>query len=443
MQERLLSHQDKMNTLLEQERMIFGSAGDLVGFRELRAWFAPYYRLGTGVHDLTHKRRHWRGCPLPEINPIEVDELLRTSTEGIKSLQRELAGNAAALGILEHQNRDVADLARQLPFIEVLCSPALRARHWEAIKETLKSAADPSSLTLGQLELLPLEQCLGQLTEISEKAEREARLERKLNEMEQDWRDQVLELTAFRDTELKVLQGACVEETQARLEEHCLLAHTIRSSPDVGPLQKQAEDWELKLSMLQEAIEIWARVQANFLYLEPVMRSGDIKLTLPKESKEFGVASDTWNSLIAKISPRKQTILIPEDPSILELLMEADKILEKILKSMNAYLQTKREAFARFYFLSNEELLDALGQSNRPEKVQNHLKKCFEGIDKLTFNQSKSGPTIIGLISPEGEKVPILKPVVPIEYNNAVEAWLLELEDQMTQSIQSLVHECL
>jgi dynein heavy chain len=65
--------------------------------------------------------------------------------------------------------------------------------------------------------------------------------------------------------------------------------------------------------------------------------------------------------LIAKVSPRKLTIELPDDPSILELLVAADKRLEKILKSMNAYLQTKREAFARFYFLSNEELLDALG----------------------------------------------------------------------------------
>lgn len=112
MQERLLSHQDKMNTLLEQERMIFGSAGELEGFRELRAWFAPYYKLGTGVHRLTQKKRFWRGCPLPEIDPVEVDELLRNTTEGIKSLQRELAGNSLAQGILDTQNRDVADLSR-------------------------------------------------------------------------------------------------------------------------------------------------------------------------------------------------------------------------------------------------------------------------------------------------------------------------------------------
>jgi dynein heavy chain len=46
---------------------------------------------------------------------------------------------------------------------------------------------------------------------------------------------------------------------------------------------------------LQEALEIWVRVQASFLYLEPVMRAGDIMLTLPKEAKEFELAADSWS----------------------------------------------------------------------------------------------------------------------------------------------------
>ena len=133
MQEQLLGHQEKMTTLLEQERAIFGSAGELEGFRELRAWFAPYYRLGTGVHRLATKRRHWQGSRLPQVDPSQVDELVRSTTEGIKALQRELGASSAASGVLEAQTHDVAELGRQLPFIEVLCSPALRPRHWASI----------------------------------------------------------------------------------------------------------------------------------------------------------------------------------------------------------------------------------------------------------------------------------------------------------------------
>lgn len=62
-------------------------------------------------------------------------------------------------------------------------------------------------------------------------------------------------------------------------------------------------------------------------------------------------------------------------------------------------MQEKRLKFPRFYFLSDDDLLEILGQANKPEIVQSHLKKLFAGIHSVIFDNK----SIIAVKSLEGE----------------------------------------
>jgi len=70
--------------------------------------------------------------------------------------------------------------------------------------------------------------------------------------------------------------------------------------------------------------------------------------------------------------------------------------LEEIQKSLDMYLETKRQIFPRFYFISNDDLLEILGQSKNPMEIQVHLKKCFDNIKSL--NMTRVSSTLIVII---------------------------------------------
>jgi Dynein heavy chain, N-terminal region 2 len=49
------------------------------------------------------------------------------------------------------------------------------------------------------------------------------------------------------------------------------------------------------------------------------------------------------------------------------------------LQALADFLEQKRSALPRFYFIGDDDLLEILGQAKNPTVIQEHLKKLFQG----------------------------------------------------------------
>ena len=133
-----------------------------------------------------------------------------------------------------------------------------------------------------------------------------------------------------------------------------------------------------------------------------------------------------------KVKQNAKVIGFADSGGLKKKFVENNKKLDEIQKGLSDYLGTKRAAFPRFYFLSDDELIEILSQTRNVQAVQPHLQKCFDNIKKVEFTQEKDSNEIIGMWSAENEYVAFSQSVFA---HGVVETWLGRIEDMMIQSL--------
>ncbi|XP_064157010.1 dynein cytoplasmic 2 heavy chain 1 isoform X2 [Anguilla rostrata] len=215
-------------------------------------------------------------------------------------------------------------------------------------------------------------------------------------------------------------------------DNRCLL-QSLKDSPYYKGFEDKVSLWETRLADLDEYLHNLNAIQRKWVYLEPIFGRG----ALPREQARFKRVDEDFRSIMADVQRDSRVMSLAARVGIRNSLITILDQLQRCQKSLNEFLEEKRSAFPRFYFIGDDDLLEILGQATNPAVIQSHLKKLFAGISSVDFDEGYQN--ITAMKSLEGEVV-LLRNMIRI--SNDVEVWLSNLSVEMKETLKQLLCEC-
>ncbi|XP_052234681.1 dynein axonemal heavy chain 2-like isoform X14 [Dreissena polymorpha] len=346
--------------------------------------------------------------------------------------------------VVETSRSKVDQFKRTMPLIQDMKNKAMRPRHWHAIQTKMQRQFDHTAaeFTLEKIIEFGFDQYAESINEVSGAATKELAIEQALDAITQTWNITELDIAPYKGC----FKVRSTDDVFAALEDNQVQLSTMKASRFVKAFEQDVDRWERTLSHILEVVEMLLTVQRQWMYLENIFLTDDIRKQLPRESAEFDDVNVKWKVIMSRLNKDKNALRGTHHEGMLEQLNDMNLKLEEIQKSLDMYLETKRQTFPRFYFLSNDDLLEILGQSKNPEAVQPHLKKCFDNIKSLKMGKTRLDSTLqgmkweaAGMSSADGEYVEFIKAVY---LDGPVEAWLCDVEKNMRFTLKKRLPEC-
>uniref|UniRef100_A0A8D0VJ50 AAA+ ATPase domain-containing protein n=1 Tax=Sus scrofa TaxID=9823 RepID=A0A8D0VJ50_PIG len=342
--------------------------------------------LWDSLSEWDQLQQEWLKSKFDCLDPEFLNSQVSKYAKFVTQLEKGLPPNS----VVPQLKTKVEKMKEKLPVIMDLRNPTLKPRHWAAIEQTVDATLVDLDvpLTLDKLSELHVFDFGQEIQDISGQASGEAALETILKKVEDSW----------------------------KTTEFVVLPH--RDSKDV-----------FILGGTDDIQEEWLNCQRNWLYLESIFNAPDIQRQLPAEAKMFLQVDKSWKEIMRKVNRLPNALRAATQPGLLETFQNNNALLDQIQKCLEAYLESKRVIFPRFYFLSNDELLEILAQTRNPQAVQPHLRKCFDSISKLEF----------ALMPPTESKIPVIDAEPEKVYTNDILAMLSPEGERRLNALAAIV----
>ncbi|XP_051768758.1 dynein axonemal heavy chain 1 [Ctenopharyngodon idella] len=419
-----------------RERLFGKPVSNYTELQTLNREFQPFHDLWKTASNWLRWHESWLNDPLSAINPEQLERDVTDAYKAMHQCVKQFKDLPACQAVASEIRTKIEEFRPSIPLIQGLRNPGMRNRHWDLLSERINiNLVSKANLTFSCCLKMGLQKHVEEISQVAQEAGKEYAIEQALNKMEKEWSTVRFEVMPYKETGTYILNSP--DEASQLLDDHIVMTQSMAFSPYKKPFEERISKWESKLKMTQDVLEEWLICQRSWLYMEPIFSSDDISRQLPVEGSRYRTMERTWRKIMKAAHDNSQVIEVCPDPRLLANLKYCNNLLELVQKGLSEYLETKRSAFPRFYFLSDDELLEILSQTKDPTAVQPHLRKCFENVARLKF---QSDLQITHMYSAEGEEVHLSVPVSP---SGNVENWLREVENSMKASVRDNISRSL
>ncbi|XP_043925655.1 dynein axonemal heavy chain 17-like [Protopterus annectens] len=379
----------------------------------------------------------WKTTQWKKINVEQMDMDCKKFAKDIRSLDKEVKAWDVFLGL----DSTLKNLITSLRAVSELQNPSIRERHWQQLMLATKVQFQMSDeTTLADLLKLNLHKFEDEVRNIVDKSVKESGMEKVLNALNNTWSMMEFEQEVHSRTGIVLIRVS--EDLVETLEENQVQLQNLMTSKYIDHFLHEVSDWQKKLSSADNVISIWTEVQRTWAHLESIfIGTEDIRIQLPEDSKRFDKIDKDFKEIMAEGLKTPNVVEATNKPGLYEKLEGLQESLALCEKALAEYLETKRLAFPRFYFISSADLLDILSKGNNPVEACIHLSKLFDSMAKLKFKMNTADQPLkigLGMFSKENEYVEFDS---ECDCSGQVEHWLNNVLKRMCATLRHAISE--
>jgi len=406
------------------------------GIADMYKEFEPFYQIWTNIDSFLNKSRSYLGTNLKTLNGEEVknmnDNVLKWLNVSIRKL-KERDGNFNKIIATAEEIKKRAEEFKPIANLAVhLTTEGMEERHWIELKE--KTGIDCTNIESMSLNDIIMssdlnQEILNKTEEIADKAFREHQIEIKIKTLEEKWKNVNFILIPYRNTGTFTVGGW--GDIYTVLDEDVLEVQQLEMSQFKGVFAEQISEWYNSLLNISIILEEWKRFQKKWMQLQPIFDSSDIHRSIPAEAKKFKTVNETWRDLVKQLKENLNVKHFCNKENLTEIIQISNNLLEEVERGLNDYIDKKKTIFPRFYFISQEDLIEIISQTKDLNKIKDNLKKIF---DNIHFIELKDDKLITKILSQLQESLTLREPI--LIHGKNVEVWMLDLECKMFETVK-------